>query len=331
MKQEVLLSKNGTKSIKGFLVCMVLLSHLHARVSLFSNSLVGTIFSAFGYLAVSSFFFLSAFGLYESCLQKGKNYVIHFPAQKLLPYYAMCCVAILIYLVRDLVVTGTTHWPTFAWSFFFGKTVVDMGWYLQAQLLLYIIFFVVFRFAKKQRLLLVGLMLAVYCAICAVVGLSETWYESVLCFLLGMLCAKYQKQILMFYQDWKQWLVAGAGIGVLFIITLFLGNKTILPNSLRICVKMVSAIAFNGLVVSIVARLNLENPVTGFLGKYSFEIYVLQGIFLYGYRSVIKNDWFYMGAVVASVILLSLAAHPLFTFVSKTISSLCTKTQRGRK
>lgn len=43
-----ILSKNETKCIKGILVCMVLLSHLSARVELFSQSVLGTIFSAFG-------------------------------------------------------------------------------------------------------------------------------------------------------------------------------------------------------------------------------------------------------------------------------------------
>lgn len=329
MKQTDYLSINDTKSIKGILVCMVLISHLHGRVGLFSQSLLGTAFSAFGNLAVSSFFFLSAFGLYESYTRKGKSYITHFFPNKILPYYGMCCVTIAMYLVRDLLLTGTTHWPTFFQSFLFGKTIVDLGWYLQALLVLYVIFFLVFRFVQKRQILFVTALITIYCGICAIAGLAETWYESVLCFAFGLLCAKHKDKVFTLFPNWGKWIAAGVGLGVIFIITLFLGNKTFFATPIRICIKMVSAIAFNCLVVWISSRVKLANPVTGFLGKYSFEIYVLQGMFLYGYRPIIENDWLYMGAVLISVIPLSLAAHPLLGVVSKTISSLWGKNREG--
>ena len=58
------LSRNTTNSLKGVMALMVLLCHLHGRVQLFSNSILGTLFTAFGYLAVSGFFFLSGYGLF---------------------------------------------------------------------------------------------------------------------------------------------------------------------------------------------------------------------------------------------------------------------------
>lgn len=234
----------------------------------------------------------------------------------------MCCLTILIYLLRDLVTTGTTQWGVFVQSFFFGDTIVDMGWYLQAQMVLYAVFFCVFKFAKKWQILWAVISIAVYCMLCAGIGLTETWYESALCFALGMFCAKYKQWISEAVRTWRKWLPIFVGFCAIFLVTLFLGNKKILPNPLRISLKMLSAIVFNILMVMFAVCIKLDNPFTGFLGKYSFEIYVLQGMFLYGYRPIIGNDWLYMGAVVASVIPLSLVVHLLFVFVSKKIASI---------
>lgn len=317
MTYEEFMSKDATKNIKGVLVCMVLLSHLSARVELFSQSLLGTMFSAFGYLAVSVFFFLSAFGLYERYMQEGSRYVKSFFLKKILPYYAMCSVVIFLYLIRDLLTTQTTEWFVFFQSFLYGKTIVDMGWYLQAQLLLYVIFFCVFLGAKKRPIWYISVLLVIYCVICAVAGLSTTWYEGILCFPLGLFFAKYKQQILCFLGNPGRAILSGIALIITFLVTLWFGNKQILPEVFRICIKMLSTFSFNGLVIIIVFYIRIGNPVTRFLGKYSFEMYVTQGLFLNGLRPVIKNDWLYMLAATAGVLALSLLIRPLFRFVNK--------------
>lgn len=321
-KQAYFMSKTETVSLKGIMVCMVLISHLSARVTLFSHSLLGTMFSAFGYLAVSVFFFLSGLGLYERYAHSKEAYIKTFLQKRLLPYYAMCCLTIVIYLLRDLLLTGTTDQLLLVQSFLFGGTVVDMGWYLQAQLLLYALFFLVFRFVKKRQILWVALLTALYCGCCAVAGLSTTWYEAVVCFPLGMLCAKHKAQILSFLGSRKSALLWGSVLLMVFLAALLLGNKQILPEPVRILVKMFSTVCFVGLLIVVTAHIRTANPITGFLGKYSLEIYALQGLFLYGLRPVISGDWLYIAAVTAGVVLLALAAHPVFRGVNKLAVSV---------
>lgn len=317
MRHVDFLPPKETTGIKGLLVLMVLISHLSARVSLFSNGLLGTLFSACGYLTVSMFFFLSGYGIYQRYMQSREAYVGGFLKKRIIPYYAMCCIVILIYLLRDLVFTGTTQWILLLQSFLFGGTIVDMGWYLQAQLLLYILVFLVLRFTGKNHIVWMTFCLALYCAGCALAGLGSTWYEAVPCFALGMLCAKKKAAL----SDWvrnKAIFKMGAWLA-LFLVTLWFGNKTVLPESLRIFVKMLSAICFDMLLVMAAGYIRFSNPISNFLGKYSFEIYTMQGMFLYGLRPVIPNDLIYMAAVTAGTILLSLAIHPVFGFADKLV------------
>lgn len=311
------LTPKDTTGMKGLLVLMVLISHLSARVSLFSNGLLGILFSACGYLAVSMFFFLSGYGIYQRYMQSREGYVNGFVKRRIIPYYAMCCVVILIYLVRDLALTGSTQWIVLLQSFLFGATIVDMGWYLQAQLLLYILVFLVLRFTGKNHIAWMAFCLVFYCIGCALAGLGSTWYEAVMCFALGMLFAKQKDAVFGWIRN-KALLKFGAWLA-LFLVTLWFGNKTVLPEFLRIPVNMLSAMCFDMLLVMAAGYIRFSNPVSTFLGRYSFEIYTMQGMFLYGMRPVIQNDLMYMAAVTAGTILLSLAVHPVFEFTNKLV------------
>lgn len=320
---ENFLSRQTTNSLKGLFALMVLISHLHARVEIFSSSVIGTAFSACGYLAVSGFFFVSGYGLSAGVQQK-KDYIKQFHSKKILPYYAMCVGVILIYFLRDLLLTGSIDWPVFIQSFFFGKTIVDMGWYLQTQLVLYLLFYIAFR-CFRNGLRSLAVLTVCYCVVCMLWGMSSFWYESVVCFALGAFCAANITKIVLFLKNRKRTLFCSGMLFVLLLATMLFGSKAILPKLLRTSIKMGSALCFTSLLVLVVSLIKIENPVTDFLGKYSFEVYALQGLFLYGYRPMIANDYLYILAVVGSVIAAAMLARPCFQLLNKRMVRMLVK------
>lgn len=299
--------------LKGILACMVLLSHLHGRVSLFSHSILGTLFTAFGYLAVSAFFFLSGCGLQCSMTAK-TDYIKTFPRRKLLPFFLICCFTILIYLLRDLLLTRSVDALRLLQSFFFAGTIVDNGWYLQAQILFYVIFYLISRYCLKQSNVLLPLTIIIYCVFCAAIGLPTTWYEASLCFPLGVLFAKHCKSDSANTPSKLRFFLTMAVMLLAFVVTLLLGNKSILPEPLRIAVKMLSSALFTILLMAVVSKINIKNPITTFLGSICLEIYLLQGLFLNVFQKQlpIENDWLYMAAVTASTLVLSRLLHPVY-------------------
>lgn len=308
--------------LKGILACMVLICHLHARVSLFSTNILGTIFTAFGYLAVSVFFFLSGYGLHESSANQ-KNYIEHFPKKKLLPFFLICAFTILIYLSRDILVGNDINAISVLQSFLFGGTIVDNGWYLQSQLLFYLIFYILYKFVKSSKAcglnIIMVFVFIFYCIICATLKMPTTWYEAGLCFPLGALYSQYKEKINSTCFKRKNFIVFFICIFAMFILALFLGNKQILITPLRIFVKIVSSLLFCVLCVMTVLTINIKNIVTSFFGKISLEIYVLQGIFLNLFKKtiIIKNDILYIAIVIICTILSSLLLHPVYERISK--------------
>ncbi len=324
MKQYVFnrnscLDLNTTSCIKGILALMVLICHLHARVDVFATSLLGTIFSAFGYLAVSVFFFLSGYGLSEVASKK-ENYIPEFPLKKLFPFFCLSSFTILIYLSRDLIVGNDIHFLEVLQSFLIGDTIVDNGWYLQVQMLFYILFYLTYRFGKTKKNIFLIVLVIIYCILGYFFDMATTWYEASLCFPLGAIYSAAKEKIKKTFILRNLWFFVSIGIlSLTFVIALLFGNKNILPEELRIIVKMISSILFSLLFALFFSKFNINFFFTRFLGKYSLEIYLTQGIFLslFVEQIPIKNDWLYMLATAFSTIIFSIIVHPIFNFITK--------------
>lgn len=318
-RKEHLLDISTCNSLKGLLACMVLLCHLHGRTHIFAVGPLGGILTAFGYLAVSAFFFLSGFGLAESARLK-ENYIKTFPGKKIFSFFLLCVFTILIYLVRDFLVGNKFDLLLFAQSFTFGYTIVDNGWYLQAQLLFYILFYFVFRFSKKHKLVMFFSAACLYCLLCAALGLTSTWYEAILCFPLGVAYANYKDKVhsIIFKSKLKTIFLFLIFLCA-FILLLLFSTKLSFSSLLKITCKMASAIAFVWVATIFVLVININNPITRFLGKISLEIYLLQGIFLNLFKNqiYIENDILYILAVTVCTIILAMLAHPVYKAIGK--------------
>ena len=79
----------------------------------------------------------------------------------------------------------------------------------------------------------------------------------------------------------------------------------------EICYNLMSLFGA-GLIVLLYARVGKGNGVTAFLATISYEIYLYHGLFIDGFRSsrlYIQNDIFYVFAVYAATIVLSIGMH----------------------
>ena len=111
---------------------------------------------------------------------------------------------------------------------------------------------------------------------------------------------------------------------LLFIGTLILGNRHYFPELLRILLKMVSAVSFPLLIIAMYKYLRHTSKVKAFfssIGKYFFEVYIIQGVLLIWYRQIVANDWLYMPAVVISTGISAYLIHPLYGFIFSGVYS----------
>lgn len=100
----------------------------------------------------------------------------------------------------------------------------------------------------------------------------------------------------------------------MFVCTCF-GLSRILPNEIiSVICKSMSAVIFPIVVVVIVSWISIENNVTCILGRYSMEIYILQGLFLSMFHQPpinIENPYMYVLMVMIFVGIGAVITHPI--------------------
>lgn len=316
------LSKRNSDCLKGIFAVCVLMHHLYQNSGLLHNSVLGTGLQLLGYVSVGVFFFLSGYGLLYSYQQKGKEYLRAFPRKRLLPFYLMMILLIVIYSVYMLIMGETLTLSAVAQSFLFGATVISKGWYLQMQLLCYICFYFVFSVCRKKTtgLTVLTLLTAVYILVMMLLDYSASWYVSTPLFTAGMWFACCKDGIDAWLQNRRNWLLAFLGAGILFSAA-YMGYRSTDLKWLDAALLTLQECAFVLGVLLVIGKVRLDCRLTRMLGAISLEVYVMQGMCLSFFQSRvvnIQNPYLYVAAVSISTVVLAAAIHP----VMKAIFSL---------
>ena len=300
------LSLASSETLKGIFTVAILICHINAVNGMLNYGLLGTAVQSLGYLSVGGFFFLSGYGLSFSYDKKGESYFDNFLRSKLLFLYTVNIMFIVIYSVRDIVIYNAFSLPLLIKSFFIGGTVIDKGWYIEVQCLLYLLFYLSYKFFKdkKKGTAVLTILTSVYILLCALLKLSTTWYETALCFSAGCAYAFFGK-------DKKVNTLFALPVLVLFLFTLYFGNAKILPEALRISLKILSSLIFVCIIIVITKNINLKLKTLSFIGKNSLLIYLTQGLFLklFSETVMIENDLVYTLAVIGGVAIISFILH----------------------
>lgn len=231
-----------------------------------------------------------------------------------MPFYCLILFFTIIYFVEGILTGQTFSAGIMLKSVAFGGTIIGNGWYLQVQLLLYLFFLATFSMAKDNSLRIILILgeCLLYCVCLYVLGYSSTWFESVLAFPVGMLWREKEHRMInvncntLFY-------VVGAIEFTLFCVA-FVGSYLVNNLVAALILKMASSLCFAVFVATAIHVIHIENRVSRWLGKYSMEIYLVQGLFLMLFHSEminLENPYLYIFGVTASVLVAAVALHPI--------------------
>ena len=147
-KKLDVLSRENMDCLKGIFAVCVLIHHLFQYSGLFRRTILGSILQLLGSWSVAIFFFFSGYGLLVSYKKSGENYIKKFFKNKIIPFYTIICLLIVIYLVENIILGKVVTTLQIIKSFSFGGTIIGNGWYLQVQLLLYVLFYIITYYIK---------------------------------------------------------------------------------------------------------------------------------------------------------------------------------------
>lgn len=336
---EDFLSLNITKGIQGFAAVAIMMHHLTQTVTQYGaiNKGIITIFNEFGVLFAGTFFFLSGYGLFTS-MQTKPDYLKHFIKRRLpvvvIPFYIINWIfLILIPLSFQKLTLGINDWFSMisGWMLF-NKHL----WYIVEIVILYIIFYILFRFLKNKNLsyALMGIFTVLITIGSLLLGHDmntftggawfhgEWWYNTTFLFFVGMTFAKFYKPITNFIKKYYMVVLCVGIVGFLLLFSAYRyvagikgyycewpGHPGYAEKFMTVGLQLPMVILYVVTFMIITMKLQFKNTVLKFLGKISMELYMIHNLFIIIFSCFIKNDVIFFTAVYAASLVAAVILH----------------------
>lgn len=332
--QEDALSLPVSKGLLGFCALGIMLHHMSQTIYFAGEDTGILLFMVdVGVCFVGLFFFFSGYGLYTSLRDK-PDYLKGFLKKRLptviVPFY-MCNFVFIAGAAIGGYRFGEGELP----AYLTGLTLMNSQmWYIVEIFFLYLLFYLVFKFVKKDGAaclvygLCVAAMITVSLLLChdnkTVSGgawfYGEWWYNATLLIWIGMLFAKFEKPILTFCR--KYYCIVLPIVGIL---TCFFYKKTMWALQTKgywyewdgypgyaekvqtLAFQLPFILCFVFFVILLTQKIQFKNKILAFVGEISLELYLVHNVFIM-YLPV-KNRFFFILAVYAAGIVTAAVLH----------------------
>lgn len=273
--EEAWLVRKDTSALRGVLAVFILFVHL-PDVCFYLNESYTETFEPFifqGHLAVGVFFALSGFGLALSAKRGLSGFFRKRFFEVLLPYF-LCS---LFFLAVRRIQGEPVGFLSMLRSWFSGNPLVTYSWYIVTQIIFYVFFYAAFRFFKSRKMKIAVLFACVliYMLLVPRLGWQLVTARGCLAFVLGAACGAYKKELDAFLSRGKAGKLALAA-GALFLVAHILYFAV--PFFKEHPVFDFSSVLFAVFIFLMSRFFVLRPPVFHFLGSFSLEIYLYQGL-----------------------------------------------------
>lgn len=315
-----IISIDESTGIKGIMCVSIFLHHFSGWIV--PQTPIIYFFSHCGSFMVSVFFFLSGYGLKKSTNNKilNKSFLIKRLIKIFIPYWI--CEIIYICFNKFLSVGDDIdlNFKNIFLSVLTLREVVYFSWYVTATIFLYLVFFFTSKTKKLDHTLCVFIVLAL--AFAFVPDLWTTFFA----FPLGMLISQ-KENIFVKLNNKKYFLVLASAIllTAIAIVPKYIGQS--LNNQILMNLSDAASGSFFAFVVFlIVTKVKIGNKVLLFLGKISYEFYLLHGLMIFFINKFvgIEKPVVFCLISLASIIVLStivnIVQKKIITFTSKKLS-----------
>ena len=277
------LSFDTTNAIKGIFIALVFVKHATPYILnsgyVFDNSLWSRAFlfidAQVGQWIVVMFLFYSGYGIMESIRKKGLDYVQSIPRKRVLTTLVNFDIAVGLFAIVALLLHKDYSLKTYLLSFTGWESVGNSNWYIFVIMLCYLIAYLCFRLPiVKKEALVTRAILCFFLLGFSVLVLSFLksfwWYDTMLCFGVGMLYSVWRERIEVILKRYY-WLILP-----MVLVLLYLLDKS--PYYLHGLVHNAYCLVFCLLVVMLTMKIKVNNAVLIWSGKNLFPIYIYQCI-----------------------------------------------------
>ena len=338
----------STKEIQGFLAVFIV---FHQTIVLLLNFDINVgkmiFFYPYGILAVAFFFFCSGFGLIRRWMTD-TNYIKGFMRRRiftvLVPFFICNYIYLTDALVSNIRIGSHFGFGEVICSFFGLFLVNSQMWFAVEIMILYAAFRIVFARVKKPLtgILIMTVIVLIMMAIGLVSGHSDSpimsywfkgewWYNTILMFPAGMFYAYYEDSI---NKVIRKGFVAVIIISSLLFIAMDYVHKRLLDinvywreyfaDSNHFLYKLaglgqetVFELLFLIIIIAVMSKIKIGNPVLRYLGKISLEIIMINYLMIGSLYFVYER--FGMGVYLILVLISTLVCASLIYIIKNLV------------
>ena len=311
-------SHENTITINGIFVILVFLSHFSSYL-VNDNSVIYPIFTkVMGQLIVAPFLFFSGYGVMKSIIQKGDAYIRSFGIKRIFRVWFHFAMAVCLYLVISLIKGTKYNTRRILLSFVGLSSIGNSNWFMFSLLSLYLITLVsgmILINRKRTIPFAVSVLVIAFMFLMRCLGKQYYYYDTAFAYVIGMFLALYEDQIQDYYEkNNKRWFISFLIICVVFVGASLWRSYTHWISSFIIWVS-----SFSFLLVLLSLKVNSHSKVLKTLGKYSFEIYILQRIPMNLLYKSISNKYLFFAACVIVTGVISFLFNKCICFVDNRV------------
>ena len=318
---EDYIDKEQTASIKGIFAIIIFLSHFrqYTNVIFAADHFVLWLLTSISQLMVTVFFFYSGYGIMKS-YSKRADYSKGFFKKRLLRTLFRFDLALLFYLPLPLI-TGTWQYglKDYLLCWIGWTSIGNSNWFIFVMLCLYALTWIAFNLCNKAKekrseivvLFVTGMSLALWICL-LVIGKASWWYNTLLCYPCGMCFALLKDR----FDIWMRNLWQRIGICVTSLVVFLFLYVTPGQVAYSLC-----ACVFCLLIVLLNISIKIDNSILRWLGKHSFNIYILQRIPMIIFKAIglAKYGFAFLVVSLVSTLLLCVAFEYLHQWSNKMV------------
>ena len=333
-------SKNEAKMLQAIACIFVILHHLTQVITSYGDLNRGpiTLLSQMGILFTSVFFFFSGYGLIINVSSKPSyldNFLRHRLSTVLVPFFVANIIAVIIRIFYMKINMS----PTQIVKCVLGLVLINgNGWYIVEIFIIYLAFYVLFRFIKNYKISTV--LLCLFIASLIYIGYSrghdtstlgnhwfmgEWWYNSTIVFIQGVLFGCFKERVLSIVK--RHYSILITVFTLLFIICFYIEEiirkrygyyyetmiiDTINSKLLTLASQMLLCLVFTTLVLLAHMKIKVGNKVLKWISSITMEIFLLHGLFInYIFEIKRKNTFVYFAVIIGCSFIAASVVHLL--------------------
>lgn len=307
------LSPEQTGAINGFFVLLVFLRHTADYMDFgASDRIFEAVNSRLDQLIVAPFLFYSGYGVCVSIQKKGGSYVNLMPRNRILKVWLHFALAVGLYHLLSIYLDKNYSASRIALSYTGWDSIGNSNWYIFATLFMYLATWLSFTVFRKSNVLAATALTALAMGYILVMRQQKGlwWYDTALVYPAGVIYALYGPKLEKILGKFLRPL-ALVGMAGCFVACYLMRSELVWRELMAVTFAL--TILFGTMIFQI------GNPVLKFLGKYTFEIYILQRLPMILLQGRFSNQYVYLAVSFAATVVLAMVFKVVLDLIDKLI------------